>query len=60
MPDLTRQIAITGHVAVPIVHDAGPNLHKNHQMFSVFLLTCWSKGLNVEMFGLGGSSITVN
>ena len=37
MPDLTRQIAITGHVAVPIVHDAGPNLHKNHQATIVFV-----------------------
>ena len=39
VPDLTRQIAITGHVAVPIVHDAGPNLFTRiikQQMFFCF------------------------
>ena len=58
MPDLTRKIAITRHVAVAIVHDAGLDLNMKQTgctNVSIFLIsTCWSKGLNVEIFGLGG------
>ena len=57
MPDLTRQIAITRHVAIPIVHDAGANLYKelifsSLSDFSPYLLVQRSECGNVRVRGL--------